>query len=567
MIGERSIRTREAEEAVVENKGQERPRELEMAIVGAGFAGLQMLHRALKSHRSVRLYEAGSGVGGTWYWNRYPGARVDLESLEYSCSFSDELQQEWEWSERYAGQPELLRYTEYVTDKFGLRPHIQFNARIVSAVFDEDAHRWELLTSQGERVRARFCILATGLLSAPNKPEIEGIESFRGVQVQTSLWPKEGVELEGKRVCVIGTGSSAVQCIPEIAKLASQLTVFQRTATFAIPARNAPMDPEYQRRIKAGYAALRKKEMGTLAGFVSLAFIENPNPELSAMGVSAEQRNAEYDRRWEAGGLCFYNAFKDLLFDPAANETLAEYVRNKIRQRVRDPEVAEKLVPKGFPILTKRLCADNGYYETYNRDNVTLVDLKATPIERITPDGIIAGGCLHACDVIVFATGFDAMTGAIDRIDIRGRRGRTIRQHWAEGLRSFVGMMCAGFPNMIYMNGPGSPSAFFAPIQLAEYQADWIERCLDHLKREGLDCIEPRDQAEDEWVAHSDEIAGMTLVPKSRNWYMGDNIPGKPRRMLIYLGGFPAYREACESAAANGYQDKFRLSTAMAMAG
>ena len=550
---------------MIESKKADAPRELEMAIIGAGFAGLQMLRRALMSKRSVRLYEAGSGVGGTWYWNRYPGARVDLESLEYSFSFSDELQQDWDWSERYAAQPELLRYANHVTDRFGLRPHIQFNARILSAVFDEDAHCWELVTSGGERVRARFVVMATGLLSAPNKPQIEGIDSFRGVQVQTSLWPKEGVELEGKRVAVVGTGSSAIQCIPEIAKVAAHLTVFQRTPAFAIPARNAPMDPAYQREVKADYASLRRKELDTLAGFVSLAFIENPVPTLAAMEVSAEQRKAEYDRRWEAGGLCFYNAFKDLLFDPAANETLAEYVRDKIRQRVRDPAVAEKLVPKGFPILTKRLCADNGYYETYNRDNVSLVDLKETPIDRITPEGIVCSGRLHACDVIVFATGFDAMTGAIDRIDIRGRKNKTIRQHWAEGLRTFTGMMCAGFPNMIYMNGPGSPSAFFAPIQLAEYQADWIERCLDHLNEEGLDCIEPLASAEDEWVAHNDEVAAMTLVPTSKNWYMGDNIPGKPRRMLIYLGGFPAYREACENAAANGYQ-KFQLSQATAMA-
>ncbi len=536
------------------------PRQLDVAIVGAGFAGLQLLHNSLENGRSVRLFEAGTAVGGTWYWNRYPGARVDLESLEYSFSFSEEVEQEWKWSERYAAQPELQRYAEYVTDKFNLRPHIQFDARIVTAIFDEDTHRWELTTGQGERISARFCIMATGLLSAPNRPRFEGADTFRGVQVQTGLWPKEGVELEGKRVCVIGTGSSAVQCIPEIAKVASHLTVFQRTPVFAIPARNAPMDAAQETRIKADYATLRKVESESLAGFVGLSFLDKPNPTQGALEVSAEERQAEYDRRWAAGGLSFYNAYNDLLTDRASNETCAEYVRGKIRERVRDPKLAEKLTPRGYPILAKRLCADNGYYETYNRANVRLVDLRETGIVGITPDGIrTEDGRVHRCDVIVYATGFDALTGALDRIDIRGRGGETIKQHWADGLRTFAGMMSAGFPNMIYVNGPGSPSAVFAPIQLAQYQSAWIERCLDFMAGHGADCIEVGTEAEEEWVAHADEVGAMTLVPQANTWYMGDNIPGKPRRMVIYIGGFPAYRDAIENAAANGYQ-KFRLT-------
>ncbi|TDU31959.1 cyclohexanone monooxygenase [Panacagrimonas perspica] len=539
---------------------QKAAQELEVLIVGAGFAGLQMLHSSLQKGRSVRLYEAGSAVGGTWYWNRYPGARVDLESLEYSFSFSSEVEQEWRWSERYAAQPELQRYAEYVTDKFNLRPHIRFNARIVSAIFDEESHRWDVTTEAGEKVSARFCIMATGLLSAPNRPYFEGAESFRGLQVQTGLWPKEGVELEGKRVCVIGTGSSAVQCIPEIAKVAAHLTVFQRTPVFAIPARNAPMDDDHQRRIKADYAGLRKVESESLAGFVGLHFLDKPNPTQGAMEVSDAERRAEYDRRWAAGGLSFYNAYKDLLTDAASNESCAEYVRGKIRERVRDPELAEKLTPRTYPILTKRLCADTGYYETYNRDNVRLVDLRETGIAGIAPDGIrMQDGALHRCDVIVYATGFDALTGALDRIDIRGRGGETIRQHWADGLRTFAGLMSSGFPNMIYMNGPGSPSAVFAPIQLAEYQAAWIERCLDFMASHGADCIDVTSEAEEEWGAHADEIGAMTLLSRSNTWYMGDNIPGKPRRVLIYMGGFPAYRDTCENAAANGYQ-KFRLT-------
>jgi cation diffusion facilitator CzcD-associated flavoprotein CzcO len=539
-------------------------RDLEMAIVGAGFAGLQMLHRALQRGRRVVLFEAGSGVGGTWHWNRYPGARVDLESLEYSLSFSKELEQDWEWSERYAGQPELERYLDHVADRFGLRPHIRFDTRIVAAHFDEDRHHWDLRTQTGEAIRAKFCVMATGLLSAPNRPDIAGRDDFAGVQVQTGLWPKQGVALENRRVGVIGTGSSAVQCIPEIAKQASHLTVFQRTPVFAIPARNRPTDPAEQARIKAEYARLRELEAQSLAGFVSLEFLPDPHPRRAALQVSAEERKAEYDRRWAAGGLCFYNAFTDLLLNQEANETLAEYVRQKIRERVKDPATAEKLIPRDYAILTKRLCAESGYYETYNRDNVSLVDLRQTPIQRIEADGIrTADGQLHACDVLVWATGFDAMTGALDRIDIRGRGGRSIREHWGEGLRTFAGLMCAGFPNMIFMNGPGSPSAFFAPIQLAEYQADWIERTLDALAARGLDCIEPTHEAEEEWVAHSDAVAAHTLLPSTRSWYMGDNIPGKPRRILIYLGGFPAYREACENGAANGYQ-KFRLGRASA---
>ena len=532
--------------------------EFDVVIVGAGFAGLYMLHRARREGWSVRLYEAGSGVGGTWYWNRYPGARVDVESLEYSYSFSDEIQQEWEWSERYSPQPELVRYAEYVADKLDLKQDIQFNTRVVSAVFDEDAARWEIGLQHGERVRARFCIMATGLLSAPNLPAIEGRESFEGVQLQTSLWPKEDVDLRGKRVGVIGTGSSAVQSIPEIAKVASHLTVFQRTPAYAIPARNHRLDPEYQRTMKAKYPELREREKFSFGGFVALAFADRLRPTKSALEVTDEELRAEFDEHWEAGGLCFYAAFTDLLFDKQANEKLAEYVRGKIRERVRDPKIAEKLSPRDYPILTKRLCADTNYYETYNRDNVTLVDLREQPLERITPRGIEAGGELHELDVIVWATGFDAMSGALDRIDIRGRDGRRLKDHWTDGLKTFLGMMCSGFPNMIYMNGPGSPSAFYHPIHLGEFQGDWIARVIDDLLPNDRATIEPRPSAEEEWVAHSDEVAQGSLFPAAKSWYMGDNIPGKPRRMLVYLGSFPSYCQQCNDAIAGGYP-KFRV--------
>jgi len=529
-----------------------------MVIVGAGFAGLYMLHRALQKGISVRLLEAGSGVGGTWYWNRYPGARVDIESFEYSFSFSEDLQQEWKWTERYSPQPELLRYAEYVTDKFGLRPHIQFDTRVTSAVYDEPSATWDVGTNTGERLRARFCVMATGLLSAPNKPKIDGLETFEGPQYQTSLWPKEKIDFTGKRVAVIGTGSSAVQAIPEIAKQAAHLTVFQRTAAYAIPARNHPVDPALERRVKADYPALREREKDAFGGFINLAFIDRADPMKSATEATKEEREAAFEARWQAGGLSMYTAFNDLLFNQQANEELAQWVHAKIRSRVKDPKVAEKLIPKGYPILTKRLCADTNYYETYDRPNVTLVDLTEKPIERVTPQGIIAGGKLHECDVIVLATGFDAMSGALDRIDIRGRGGRTLKEHWKNGLTTFLGMMCSGFPNMMYMNGPGSPSAFFHPILLGEYQGDWILRAIEHLRATGAASIDPLAPAEESYVAENDALAAQTLFPEGKSWYMGDNIPGKPRRMLVHLGSFRSYQQRCEDAAANGFQ-QFRI--------
>lgn len=531
--------------------------ELELAIVGAGFAGLHMLYRAVNSRRNVRLFEAGSSVGGTWHWNRYPGARVDIESMGYSYAFSPELEQEWDWTERYSPQSELLRYANHVVDRFNLRPYIQLDTFVESAVFDEKTHRWTLVTRAGEHIVARFCILATGLLHATKRIPIPGLDAYTGLQVYTSQWP-QGIDLRGKRVVVVGTGSSGVQTISEVAKVASHLTVLQRTPSYVVPARNHALSDEYRRSMKARYGELRRRQYESLAGFFPLTFLDDPHPKFNAMEVSPEKRKEVYDACWEAGGLSFYTAFKDLLFDPAANETCAEYVREKIREVVKDPVKAAKLVPK-YPILARRLCAGTGYYEAFNQPNVDLVDVNEAPIERAVPEGLIVGGKLVASDAIIFATGFDALTGAIERIDLRGRGGRSIREHWAQGVMAYAGMMCSGFPNLIMMNGPSSPSAFWAPIQIAEFQAEWIERCLDYLADNDLDCIEARPECEQEWIESVESIAQPTLFSQVKSWYLGDNIPGKKHRMLIYLGGYAEYCAECERGAANGYQ-KFRLS-------
>lgn len=533
--------------------------ELDLAIIGAGFAGLHMLYRAVGSRRKVRLFEAGSSVGGTWHWNRYPGARVDVESMAYCYAFSPELQQDWDWTERYSPQPELLRYANHVADRFGLRAHIQLDTRILSAVFDEDRHHWTLTTQDGECIVARHCILATGLLHAPKRLPIPGLDSYRGVQAYTSQWP-EGTELSGKRVVVIGTGSSGIQTISEVAKVASRLTVLQRTPSYVIPARNHALDQDYLRQMKARYEELRRRQFESMGGFFPLAFLDDPHPKFNALDVSPEQRKAVYDANWAAGGLSFYTAFKDLLLDPAANETCAEYVRGKIREAVIDPMTADRLIPR-YPILARRLCAGTGYYEVYNQAHVELVDVNESPIERAVPEGLIVGGLLIPCDVIIFATGFDALTGAIERIDIRGRSGRTIKAHWADGVTTYAGLMCAGFPNLMMMNGPSSPSAFWAPIQIAEYQADWIERCLNHLARAGLDCIETRPECEAQWMQTVEQLAAPTMFARVKSWYYGDNIPDKKHRMLVYLGGYAAYCAECEHGAADGYRN-FELSAA-----
>jgi cation diffusion facilitator CzcD-associated flavoprotein CzcO len=526
-------------------------REFDVVVVGAGFAGMYMLHRLRGMGLSVRVFEAGSGVGGTWYWNRYPGARCDVESMEYSYQFSDELQQEWEWSERYAAQPEILRYADHVADRFDLRRDIEFETRVSAAVFDEAAGRWRISAADGAETSATFCIMATGCLSSPNRPRFAGLERFRGPAYHTGDWPQEGVDFTGQRVGVIGTGSSAVQSIPLIAEQAAHLFVFQRTPNYVVPARNAPLDPALQRTVKANYAALRARAR---QGRTGQLYPVNPLP---ARAVSAAEQQREYEARWDKGGLGFIGAFVDLLVDRQANDTAAEFIRGKIRAVVRDPAVAAALSPKSV-VGCKRLCIDTGYYETFNRANVTLVDVASAPIEAITEEGVRAAGKEYALDALVFATGFDAMTGALLRIDIRGAGGRTLQEAWAEGPRTYLGLAVAGFPNLFTITGPGSPSVLSNMLPSIEQHVDWIADCIGHVRAQGGGRIEATGAAENAWVAHVNAVAGATLFPSCNSWYLGANVPGKPRVFMPYLG-FPAYVQKCAEVAAQGYEG-FALS-------
>jgi cyclohexanone monooxygenase len=514
-------------------------------IVGAGFAGMYMLHRLRGMGFSVRVFEAGSGVGGTWYWNRYPGARCDVESMQYSYQFSEDLQQEWVWSERYAPQPEILRYANYVADRFDLRRDIQFDTRVHSAIFDEADDRWVLDVGDGKRVIANYCVMATGCLSSANMPKFVGLNTFRGETYHTGHWPHEGVDFSRKRVGVIGTGSSAIQSIPIIARQATHLYVFQRTPNYTIPAHNAPLDLAYQAAVKADYAGLRARAKATIPG---LDF--NFNLE-SALGVSEAERQGEFEARWAYGGLPFLGAYGDLLYNKAANDLAAEFVRSKIREIVRDPEVAELLSPRNV-FGCKRVCVDTGYWETYDRPNVTLIDVSDEPIEAITSGGIRAKGQEYAVDAIVLATGFDAMTGALLKIDIRGTGGQTLREKWREGPKTYLGLGIAGFPNLFTITGPGSPSVLTNMLPSIEQHVEWVAGCIGYLRDKGLSRIEARAEAEERWVAHVREVAGGSLRSTCSSWYIGANVPGKPRVFMPYIGGFPAYVQKCDAVAANG---------------
>ena len=516
-------------------------------VVGAGFAGLYMLHRLRGLGFSARVYEAGSGVGGTWYWNRYPGARCDVESMQYSFSFSDELDQQWDWSEKYAPQPEILAYANHVADRFDLRRHIRFETRVTTATFDDDATCWHIETDRGDRVSAKFCIMAVGCLSAANHPPFKGRDDFRGPVYHTGEWPHRGVDFTGLHVGVIGTGSSAIQSIPIIAQQASSLTVFQRTATYSVPAWNEKLTPEYRAAVKADYPALRAKARARPTGFY---FPFNMKPALEA---TPEERERQYEQAWQRGGLPFLGAYGDLLFEQAANDTIAEFARRKIRGIVKDPATAELLSPSNV-FGCKRLCVDTGYFETYNLPHVKLVDVSKTPIERFNARGIVVNGIEYRSDAIVCATGFAAMTGSFDRIRITGRHGLTLAEKWQAGPRSYLGVASAGFPNLFTITGPGSPSVLASMIQAIEQHVDWMADCIAHLRDIGAATIEPLQPYEDDWVAHVNEVSKVSLRSTCSSWYVGANIPGRPRVFMPYIGGFPVYVQKCNEVMTRGFE-------------
>jgi len=521
--------------------------QFDAVVVGTGFGGMYMLHRLRERGLKVCAFEAGDDIGGTWYWNRYPGARCDVESIEYQYGFSEDIVQGWSWSERYAGQPEILRYADYVAKKLDLRKDIRFETRVTAATYDEAAARWTIETEHGDRVSAQFCIMAVGCLSASRIPDIAGLADFKGKHYHTGAWPHEGVDFTGQRVAVIGTGSSGVQSIPVIAEQAQTLFIFQRTPNFSLPALNHPVAPDYVQHWKDRFMEERTKALANNGTFFSA------NPQ-SAFDVGPEERRRNFEDRWGRGGFAFVQSYKDVLNKLDANTLAAEFVREKIKQTVKDPKTADMLAPTNHPIGTKRLCLDTNYYETYNLPHVTLIDIADTPIERITADGVSVGGREYQVDSIVFATGFDAMTGAFLRIDIRGKGGLTLKEKWEAGPRTYLGLGVAGFPNLFTITGPGSPSVLVNVIIAVEQHSDWIMACIDHMRAKGLTTIEAETDAEDRWVDHVNEKADETLYPMANSWYVGANIPGKPRVFMPYVGGFTNYDRICKEVVADGYR-------------
>lgn len=518
---------------------------IDAVIVGAGFAGMYAIHRLRGLGRSLRCFEVAGDVGGVWYWNRYPGARCDVESMQYSYSFSKELEQDWVWSERFAAQPEILAYMQHVAERFDLRRDITFNTRVTAMTWHEDGSVWEVVTDTGERVFSHHAIMASGSLSVTQTPDFPGVETFKGRSLHTGMWPEEPVDFTGKRVAVIGTGSSGIQAIPVLAEAAGELYVFQRTPNFIVPARNRPLDDAARQHWQENAAAFRARarQVGTLYDFSTRGALE----------VDEAEREAEYRRRWEKGGVNFVHSFNNIYLDEMANATAAEFVRARIRELVKDPDTARKLSPTDYPLGSKRICVGSNYFETFNRPNVHLIDVREEALKGITPAGVQTEKREYPVDIIVYATGYDALTGALTRIDIRGRSGQLLREKWAKGPTNYLGIMTADFPNMYVITGPGSPSALVNMIVGIEQHVDWIIDCMEHLKREGASAIEATPEAEQAWVAHVNEEADKTLFVKAKSWYLGANIPGKPRVFLPYTGGMTRYRAKCDAVAAEGY--------------
>jgi cyclohexanone monooxygenase len=523
-------------------------RSVDVVVVGAGFSGLYLTYELRKKGFSVRTFEAGSGVGGTWFWNRYPGARCDVESLQYSYSFSEDLQQEWKWTQRYATQEQILAYLEHVADRFELRPQIQLNTRVEAAAYDEDEKRWTLTTSDGENWSAKFFTLACGTLTKVRLPDIPGIDDFKGSKLHTARWPGEKVDFRGKRVGIIGTGSTAIQVIPEVAEEASSLTVFQRTANFVVPSGNRSLTTEEIASWKAKYPQIRHEARLTRGGIY-----DPQRNNQSALQVGEEGRNAKYAAAWNDGGVLFQFAFNDLQINEEANRTAADFVRARIRELVPDPQTAEDLCPNDHPISAKRLCVHSGYYESFNRSNVKLVNLRRNPIQRFTATGAQCTDGEIPLDILICATGFDAMTGSLRGIDIRGRDGVALGEAWNAGPVTYLGLQVNGFPNMFLVTGPGSPSVLSNAVVSIEQHVEWIGKCLEYLRTVGKSTIEAKLESQTNWVAHVNAVADATLYPRANSWYNGANVPGKPRVFMPYAGGVGAYRQKCDEIANSGY--------------
>lgn len=527
-----------------------RTNEFDVIVIGAGFGGMYALQRLRAQGFRVRVLEAADGVGGTWYWNRYPGARCDVESLEYSYSFDNSLQQDWDWPERFSAQPDIEKYANHVADRLDLRKDIQFNTRIESAEFDNEQARWTIRSKDGETFFSQYLVLAVGNLSLPRVPNFKGLDQFKGRWFHTGQWPKENIDFTGRTVGVIGTGSSGIQLIPIVAKQAKHLYVFQRTANYSVPAINRPLTPEVAKAHKQSYTQWREEARKTPFGIAGHA-----PPEKFAGEDSLEERRRLFEQKWHTGGnISFLYAYKDLLTNEKANALACDFVHDKIRATVKDPKVAELLTPNDHPIGTKRLCLDTEYYETYNRDNVTLVNVRKSPIEEITANGLRTSEQAYAVDDLIFATGYDAMTGAILDINISVKGGAALRDAWKDGPKTYLGVMVNGFPNMAIITGPGSPSVKTNMIAAIEQHVDWIADLVKHLSTKGKATFQADPEAQDKWVQHVNEVADTTLYPKANSWYIGANIPGKPRVFMPYVAGLDKYRKICDDVAGEGYR-------------
>lgn len=522
--------------------------DVDVVVVGAGFAGLYALHKLRSNGLRVRVFEAGPDVGGTWYFNRYPGARCDVESVDYCYSFSDALQQEWDWSEKYATQPEILAYINWVADRMDLRRDITLNARVNSAVLDEAQLRWTVTTEAGERVTARFCVMATGPLSAAMTPPFPGLDTFAGQVYHTAAWPHEPVDFTGKRVAVIGTGSSGIQSIPIIAEAASQLYVFQRTPNYSVPAGNRPLSDSDRAEVKAHYAERRRMSWRSGGGSPHVA-----HPKLT-MEATPEERREAFEKRWELGGVLFSKTFADQMIDPVANEEARKFYEEKVRAVIDDPALADLLIPNDHPIGTKRICTDSNYFQTFNRPNVKLISVRKTPIMSIDATGINTTDAHYDLDAIVLATGFDAMTGALAKINIVGRDGRRLSDDWSGGPRTYLGLGVDGFPNLFLVSGPGAPAVLANMVLHAEANVNWIADCMAYLDAHDYTAVEATTDAVDDWGAECARRADATLFTKADSWYLGANVPGKPRVFMLFVGGFGVYLDICAEVANAGYK-------------